>query len=175
MTISKIGSPRRCKAIITVIRGAFHDIFPGLLGFGFGRKLALTKTQQGTDKASEHNRCTVFSQALIFYTHQQKRRQLCFILYSLFVLFPHNLRQLTFLPLPPPPLEHASAIIDRVSVTPSGTPSLPPLTPPRLPIPHLRRFLCRPFLSRRLETGDGAIVRGRPLPFCRGWYNVVSF
>ena len=31
-----------------VIRGAFHDNFPGFSGFGFRRKLARTKTQQGT-------------------------------------------------------------------------------------------------------------------------------
>ena len=32
----------------TPIRGAFHDNFPGFSGFGFRRKLARTKTQQGT-------------------------------------------------------------------------------------------------------------------------------
>ena len=35
------------------IQGSFHNNFPGFSGFGFRRKLAHTKTQQGTDKASE--------------------------------------------------------------------------------------------------------------------------
>ena len=43
----------------TPIRGAFHDNFQGVSGFGFRRKLASTKTQQGTDKASKHNGRTV--------------------------------------------------------------------------------------------------------------------
>ena len=47
------------------IRGAFHDNFPGFLGFGFRRKLVRMKTQQGTDKASEHNGRKVFSRALV--------------------------------------------------------------------------------------------------------------
>ena len=62
------------------IQGAFHNNFPGFSGFGFRRKLARTKTQQGTDKASEHNGCTIFSWTLFFCTHQQKWRQLCFII-----------------------------------------------------------------------------------------------
>ena len=60
----------------TPIRGAFHDNFPGFSGFGFRRKLASTKTQQGTDKASEHNGHTVFSRAWVFCTHQQEGCQL---------------------------------------------------------------------------------------------------
>ena len=47
------------------IRGAFHDKFPGSSGFIFFRKLARTKNQQVTDKASEYNRRTVFSRALV--------------------------------------------------------------------------------------------------------------
>ena len=39
------------------IRGAFHNNFPGFSGFGLCRKLARTKTQQGTEKASKNNRC----------------------------------------------------------------------------------------------------------------------
>ena len=37
------------------LRGAFHDNFPGFLGFIFFRKLAVHKTRQGTDKAIKHN------------------------------------------------------------------------------------------------------------------------
>ena len=48
-----------------LIRGVFHYKFPGFSGFGFWRKIAHTKTQQGTDKASEHNGCAVLSQALV--------------------------------------------------------------------------------------------------------------
>ena len=46
------------------IRGAFHHNFPGFSGLGFHRKLARTKTQQGTYKASKHNRSIVFSRVL---------------------------------------------------------------------------------------------------------------
>ena len=69
--------------------------------------------------------------ALVFRTHQQKWRQPCFILYILFVLLPHNLRQLPF--SPPPPLDHAATILDCVSVLPGET-LLPTLSPP-LPLP----------------------------------------
>ena len=58
------------------VRGAFHDNFPGFSGFGFRRKLARTKTQQGIDKVSKHNRFAVFLRALVFRTHQQKWHQL---------------------------------------------------------------------------------------------------
>ena len=78
------------------IRGVFQDNFPGFSGFGFRRKLARTKTQQGTDNVSEHNGCTVFFQALLFCTHQQKWNKLCFISDNLFVLLPDNIRQLGF-------------------------------------------------------------------------------
>ena len=47
------------------IRGAFHDKFPRFLGFGFFRKLAHTKNQQGTYKTSKHNGRTVFFSALV--------------------------------------------------------------------------------------------------------------
>ena len=50
------------------MQGAFHDKFPGFLGFRFRRKLVHTKTQQGIDKVSEHNRHTVFSRALVLLT-----------------------------------------------------------------------------------------------------------
>ena len=42
------------------IQGAFDNNFPGFSSFGFRRKLARTKTQKGTDKASEHNRRKAF-------------------------------------------------------------------------------------------------------------------
>ena len=62
--------------------------------FGFCRKLARTKTQQGTDKASEHNWHTVFSQDLVLHGHLQERCQLCLIIiYPLFITLPHNLLQ----------------------------------------------------------------------------------
>ena len=41
---------------LLIIRGAFRDNFHGFSGFGFCKKLAQTKTQQGTDKASEQKR-----------------------------------------------------------------------------------------------------------------------
>ena len=103
------------------IRGAFHNNFPGFSGFGFRRKLARTKTQQGTYKASEYNRHTLFF-ALFDLSHSSTEVASSFFypFYPLFVLLPHNLHQLLFSPLPPPPLEHAIAIIDRVSVPPGG-------------------------------------------------------
>ena len=55
--------------LLHYIRGAFHDQFPGFSGFGFCRKLARTKTQQGTHKASEHNGRTVFSRDLVLLMH----------------------------------------------------------------------------------------------------------
>ena len=50
--------------------------------------------------------------------HQYKWCQLCFIIYSLFVLLPNNFCQLPILPppLPPPPPEHYAVIIYRMSV-----------------------------------------------------------
>ena len=50
------------------IRGAFHNKFHGFSGFGFLRTLACKKTEQGTDKASEHSGHTVFSRALVLLT-----------------------------------------------------------------------------------------------------------
>ena len=106
------------------IREAFHNNFPRISAFGFRRKLAGMKTQQGIEKVNEHNGCTVFLRSLVFLTHQQKWRQLCFITYPLFVLLLHNFHQLPFSPPPPPlplpltPPEHAATILDRVSVTP---------------------------------------------------------
>ena len=52
------------------IRGAFYNKFPGFLVLELRRKLVIKKTQQGTDKASEHNGCTVFSRALVLLTHE---------------------------------------------------------------------------------------------------------
>ena len=49
----EIWSIQGTRFVRVEIRGAFHDNFPGFSGFGFRRKLARTKTQQGTDKASE--------------------------------------------------------------------------------------------------------------------------
>ena len=50
------------------IQGAFHNNFPGFSGLGFRRKLARIKTQQGKDKASEHNGRAVISHALVLLT-----------------------------------------------------------------------------------------------------------
>ena len=103
----------------TLIRGAFYDSFPGFLGSGFRKKLPHTKTQQGTDKAIKHNGYTVFLWDLVLRNHQQKWRTICFIIYPLFILLPHNLRQLPFFPqrLPPPRPVHAAAILGRVSIS----------------------------------------------------------
>ena len=46
--------------IYIYIQGAFHSNFPRFLGFGFRRKPACTKTKKGIDKASKHNRATLF-------------------------------------------------------------------------------------------------------------------
>ena len=78
------------------IRGAFHDNFPGLSGFGFRRKSARTKTQQGTEKSIKHNGSILFSRYLVFHMHQQKWIQLWFILYTLFILIPRHFLQITF-------------------------------------------------------------------------------
>ena len=54
----------RCEypsALLRVsIQGAFHNHYPRFSVFVFFRKLARMKTQQGTDKASEHKGRTVF-------------------------------------------------------------------------------------------------------------------
>ena len=50
---------------VDYLQGEFQNIFPGFSGFGFYRKLARTKTQQGTDKANENKRCAVFSRDLV--------------------------------------------------------------------------------------------------------------
>ena len=81
------------------IQGAFHDNSPGSSGFGFCRTFMRTKTKQGTEKASKHNRRTVFSRDLVFCTHQQKWRQLCFLLS--FILFLTICISFHFLLVPP--------------------------------------------------------------------------
>ena len=150
--------------IVYSIRGAFHDNFPGFLCFGFRRKIARTKTQQGTDKASKHNGRTLFSRALVFCTHQQKWRQLSFILYPLFILLPHNLCQLPFSPTS----EHAAAILYHMSVPPGGA-LLPP--PPPIPVPDTLPLPTVP----KWETEDGFVVWGRLLMLRWVWDTVVSF
>ena len=136
--------------IVWLVRGAFHKNFHGLPGFISCRKLAHTKNQQGTDKSNEHNGCTVLLQDLVFCMHQQKWRQLCFILYPHFVLLTHHLRQLPL--LSPSPLEHDAAILDRLSVIPGKAPLPTPLSPPLRLILHSRRFLCRSLFSRIWNT-----------------------
>ena len=72
----------------THIRGAFQDNFPGFSGFGFFRKLALTKNQQGKYKARKQNGRRVFTG--IWYclrAHQQEWFQYRLIVYPLFILF----------------------------------------------------------------------------------------
>ena len=109
-----------------------------------------TKNQQGTDKAIKHNGCKLFSRALVFRKHQQKWCQLCFIIYPLFVLLPHHLRQLPFSPLPPPPPppEHATVIIGQVYVLPVIV--FPPLHPSADIAPVERPFTDT---SRRYRVG----------------------
>ena len=85
--------------------------------FGFHRKLAHTKPQQSTDKASKHNGRTVFSRVLVLLTRSWTgvASTLSYCLYPLFVLLPHNLHQLLpFLPLPLPEY----AVTDRVCLYP---------------------------------------------------------
>ena len=78
------------------------------------------KTQQGTEKAREHNWRTVFLRYLIFSMHQYKWCSFCFIFYPLFIFLSQNLLQPPFLPSHLPPLEHTAAILDRVSIPPVG-------------------------------------------------------
>ena len=59
------------------------------------------KTQQNTDKASEHNGCNVFL------AYQQVVSNLSYILYPLLILIPHYMQQITFSPPPLPPTEYA--------------------------------------------------------------------
>ena len=53
---------------LALIRCAFYDTLPGFLDFVFRRKLSRMKTQQGTDKASEHIGRTVFSRDYLLLT-----------------------------------------------------------------------------------------------------------
>ena len=78
-----------------------------------------TKNQHGTDKPSKHNEYTIFSRDLVFLSHKQNWRQLCFIVYPPLILLPHNFLQIPFWPppLPPTPLEHDAAIFGCLSVT----------------------------------------------------------
>ena len=72
------------------IRGAVHDILIRFLGFVFNRKLVFTKRH---NKLSNHKRRASFFQDLVFCTHQQKWRQICCILYTIFSLLTNNLYQ----------------------------------------------------------------------------------
>ena len=71
--------------------------------FGFFSKLARTKTQQSTNKVSEHN--IQYSRA-----YQQVVSTSFFILCPPFILLPHYLRQIPFFHLPPPPTEYAAPL-----------------------------------------------------------------
>ena len=97
------------------IRGALHDNFPGVSGLGFFRKLLCTKTKQGTDKSSNHNRPTAFSQDLVLLTRASTGvvSTLSINLSYIFITLPHNLRQLPFSPPPPPPppTEYAAPLV----------------------------------------------------------------
>ena len=88
-----------------------------------------------------------------YFSHINRGGVNFFILYPIFILFPHNLYQLPFLPpSPPPPTPDDSAVIlDCVPVPPGGT-TLPPPPPSNLPILHLICFLCKPLLRGRQET-----------------------
>ena len=85
-----------CRIIIIscivqpTIWGAFHDNCHGL----FLMKLAPTKNQQGTE-SSENKGCAVFYQAFFLSSHQPEWCKLFLIIYPLFVLLPHKLRQLS--------------------------------------------------------------------------------
>ena len=88
--------------------------------FGFCRKLALTKTQQSTDKASKHNRLTILSHALIFLTHASSgvvsKNSYNFL--SIFITLPHNFHQL--------PLFAYNSVTNRVRRHPQSTHPPPP-------------------------------------------------
>ena len=80
----------------------------------FSRKLTRTKKQKITDKSSEHNGCTVLSQALVFLKSASTVTVSTsyFILNPVCITLPHNFCQLPFL-LPPPQLTEC-ATADRV-------------------------------------------------------------
>ena len=122
------------------IGGEFHDNFPGFLGFEFCRKLAITKTQQGTDKASKHNRSTLFTRDLVLLMRASTGvvSTLSIHLSYIFITLPHNLHQLPFLslPPPPPPTEYA-APSDWTGLKFRTTASKPPPKPPLRLLPPL--------------------------------------
>ena len=103
--------------MIYILGGAFHKNFPGLSGFGFCRKLASTIFQQGTEKASEHNRHTVFSWVFVLLTHASTGvvPNLSYNLFSILITLPNNLCQLSYSP-PPPPLTEYDASSARVGL-----------------------------------------------------------
>ena len=95
------------------IQGAFLNKFSRFLGLRICRKLARTKNQQVTEKASRQNGRTVFCRFYYWLgAYQQECCQHFLIIYSLFITLPHNLRQLPFSPPPPPQIECAAP--DRV-------------------------------------------------------------
>ena len=108
---------------------------------GFRRNLARTKTQESTDKVSEHNGPTVFSRVSTGGLH------FVFNHLTLFILIPHYLHQLPFLTLPFPLTEYAdlpAQLVIRKSKTASPLTidkSLSATDPLRRP-PHFQRRIC---------------------------------
>ena len=118
--------------------------------FGFHRKLAHTKTQQSTDKASKHNARTVFSRFLVLLmcVSTEVVWTSSFILYPQFILLPYYLRQRPFSPPPPPPTECAAAparagIIKSNNLLPLTADEALAATEPLLwPLRFQRRICC---------------------------------
>ena len=100
------------------IQPSVNNKCPGFF-FRFRRKLARTKTQQSTDKVSEHNGRTVFSWALIFLTRSSTGvvSTSPYHLSSIFITLPHNLHQL--------PIFASASVTNRVCRHRQSTP--PPL------------------------------------------------
>ena len=99
---------------LSVVLGLFRKKSP-FFSLRFHRKLTRKKTQQGMEKVRKLNRRTVSSWIVVLCRHQQDWCQPCLIIYTLFIALTHKLRQLTFLPPPPQPIECVAT--DRVRRT----------------------------------------------------------
>ena len=99
--------------------------------FGFCRKLVRMKTNKSTYKESEHN-------IQYYCAYQQVMSTLSFILYPLFILFPHYFWQLPFFHPPLLPLEYSDPPV-RAGIGNVYT-ALPPTSYKPLPPPSLSTY-----------------------------------
>ena len=97
------------------IQGALHGKFTGLSGFRFCRKLVRTKLNKAQTKLVNITGVNYFCG--IWYCLRSNQQDWCqryLIILPLLITLTHNLRQHTFLPWPPPPIECAAADIVRL-------------------------------------------------------------